>query len=68
MNTDEAWVLGDQVTIWITGVVGTFRAKVVGFKYGAPVLEVLDENGNRDPSWPMRLKPEDYGIRERYQG
>ena len=44
--------------IWITGMVGDFRARKVDEKYGQPVYQVmLDDGSGPDPSWPMKLKP-----------
>lgn len=49
--------------IWITGIIGpNRRARKVGEECSQPVLEVLNDDGTPDTSWPMKLKPEDYGI------
>ena len=47
--------------IMITGEIGRYRARKVGERYGAPVYEVLLDDGTPDPSWQaFRLQPEDY--------
>ena len=58
--------VGDDLKIWITGMVGDFRARCVELderRRGRPILEVLDkETGEPDKSWAMKLKDGDYGV------
>jgi hypothetical protein len=64
---------GDELAIWITGVIGDFRAKVVGHSErhgGTAILQVLNnETGEPIPSWiNHKLKGEDYIARSTWEG
>lgn len=65
--------VGDELRIWITGLVGDYRVKIIRLdtRYGPAaagsqqfVLEVLDpETGEQDSAWVAKLKPGDYIIK-----
>ncbi len=65
MLESKTFQIGDEVLVWITGMVRIRRAKVVRFndrKGNRPILQVLTDDGDVDPSWPMLLKDGDYVI------
>ncbi len=55
---------GDELAVMITGMVGTFRTRVVGFSDrhdGTAVLQVLEnDTGQPHPRFAMNLKGDDY--------
>jgi hypothetical protein len=59
--------VGDDLKIWVTGMIGNFRAKCIEMderRGGRPILEVLvPETGEPDPGWAMKLKDGDYIVR-----
>jgi hypothetical protein len=62
METTLRPKVGDVLAIWITGMIGDYRACVVEVpSEGALVLRVLLEDDQYDPSWPP-LKPGDYIV------
>lgn len=62
---EPEYVVGQELNIWITGLIGVYRARVTEVREDGPRLERLDPAGA--PMYGPVLKPGDYVIRGPYR-